>query len=147
MLLNELEPLCTIGSQFGIKFPQNWLDQICRKVFESQAHNGIGASNSNDANHDIVVRLTSVLRQIKDLINMVKRQLTAAISKQIQLEDIVVLFNTNIREEHYQCSIVLFTHYKDFTLKTMNDEPLAYSVLHQDELDGGNVIVVTAGGE
>ena len=147
LLLNELEPLCTIGSQFGIKFPQNWLDQIWRKVFESQAHNGIGASNSDDANHDIVVRLTSALRQIKDLINMVKRQLTVAISKQTQLEDIVVLFNTNIREEHYQRSIVLFTHHKDFTLKTMNDEPLAYSVLHQDELDGGKVIVVTAGGE
>lgn len=147
LLINELEPLCVMGKQHGINFPQNWLDQIWKKVFDSQAHNGIGASNSDDANHDIVVRMTSALRQIKDLINLVKKQLTAAISSKLNHDQIIVLFNTNIRKDHYSGELSLFTNTEDFSLTTTTGAAIQFAMISQEELDGGKKVIVTSKGE
>lgn len=147
LLLNELEPLCSIATNFGIKFPQNWLDQIWIKVFESGAHNGIGASNSDDANHDIVVRLTSAHRQIKDLINLIKRQIVGAITKSNNKSNLVVLFNTNIKNGFYRDRITLFTKSKNFSLKNSDGNYIHYTIDTQNEIDGGKKIIVTAKGE
>lgn len=147
LLIHELEPLCLIGQQHGIKFPQNWLDQIWKKIFDSQAHNGIGASNSDDANHDIVVRLTSALRQVKDLINLVKRQLVGAISSQLGTEDVVTLFNTDIKTQTFTRELVLFSSKPSFGIRTVTGEAIEYVVKEQISLDGGKKIIVTSKGE
>lgn len=147
LLIHELEPLCLIGQQHGIKFPQNWLDQIWKKIFDSQAHNGIGASNSDDANHDIVVRLTSALRQVKDLINLVKRQLVGAIGKNLGTDDVLTLFNTDVKKKRYSNELVLFSSKADFGLKTTTGAPVEYVLQDQIILDGGKKIIVTSKGE
>ncbi|MBC2284895.1 glycoside hydrolase family 38 N-terminal domain-containing protein [Listeria booriae] len=145
-IVNILEPLAVIAKDAGLEYPQPWLDIIWKKLFDSHAHNGIGASNSDDANHDIVVRLTSALRMTDDLINLLKKQIAKAISNDSENENIAVLFHTNPIVAQNVAKLVVFTAEKVFTL-TANGEEVPFSVVHQEELDGGRKIIVTANGE
>ncbi|MBC1763682.1 alpha-mannosidase [Listeria seeligeri] len=145
-IVNILEPLAIIAQKSGLEYPQPWLDLIWKKLFDSHAHNGIGASNSDDANHDIVVRLTSALRMTDDLINLLKKQIAHAVSKKRNDANIALLFNTNPRKTEKVVKLVVFTNEKSFQL-TANDEKLNFSIINQEELDGGRKVIVTAAGE
>ncbi|EAC2634577.1 alpha-mannosidase [Listeria monocytogenes] len=145
-LVNILEPLATMANKFGIKYPKPWLDIIWKKLFDSHAHNGIGASNSDDANHDIVVRLTSALRMTDGLINLLKKQITKAVSQEMGDENIALLFNTNPVPEERTAKLTLFTPEKSFQLFS-GDAEVTFSVVHQEKLDGGRKVIVTAKGE
>lgn len=146
-LVNVLEPLASMCEGLGVEYPSNWIDIIWKKIFDSQAHNGIGASNSDDANHDIVVRLTSAYRQVLDLINLAKKQLTKSIAKGIGNEQIVTLFNTLPRPFKGSQKIALFSNKPNFSLKTLAGKEQAFTLLNQEELMGGRKIIVTAQGE
>lgn len=146
-LVNVLEPLSSMCEGLGVEYPSNWIDIIWKKIFDSQAHNGIGASNSDDANHDIVVRLTSAYRQVLDLINLAKKQLTKSIAKGMNNQDIVTLFNTSARPFKGSQKVVIFSNTADFSLKSLSGVTQAFTILNQEELSGGRKIIVTAQGE
>ncbi|MBC1489237.1 alpha-mannosidase [Listeria sp. FSL L7-1485] len=145
-IVNILEPLAVIAKNAGLEYPQPWLDIIWKKLFDSHAHNGIGASNSDDANHDIVVRLTSALRMTDDLINLLKKQIAHAVSQKQENSNIALVFNTNPRKTEQAVKLVVFTAEKSFELVS-NGENWPYSILKQEQLDGGRKIIVTAAGE
>ncbi|MCK1993815.1 alpha-mannosidase [Peribacillus muralis] len=146
-IVNILEPLAIIAQQSGLEFPQEWLDIIWKKVFDSQAHNGIGASNSDDANRDIVTRLTSAMRITEDLINLLKKQMTTAVSKDIGEQNIVTVFNTNPLVYTGMTKAVVFTNEEKFTLLDREGNYIEFSTLHQELLIGGRKVIVTAQGE
>ncbi|MBM5608827.1 glycoside hydrolase family 38 C-terminal domain-containing protein [Listeria ivanovii] len=145
-IVNILEPLAVIAQNAGLEYPQPWLDIIWKKLFDSHAHNGIGASNSDDANHDIVMRLTSALRMTDDLINLLKKQISHAVSQTQKNTNIALVFNTNPRKTKKTVKLVVFTTEKSFELVT-NGENWPYSILKQEKLDGGRKVIVTAAGE
>lgn len=146
-VVNILEPLAIIAQQNGLEYPQEWLDIIWKKIFDCQAHNGIGASNSDDANHDIVVRLTSALRITEDLINLLKKQITTAVGNELGESNIVTVFNTNPQAFTGFTKAVVFTNEEQFALLDREGNAVEFSTLHQEELHGGRQIIVTAKGE
>lgn len=127
-IVNILEPLAVIAQNAGLEYPQPWLDIIWKKLFDSHAHNGIGASNSDDTNHDIVMRLTSALRMTDDLINLLKKQISHAVSQTQKNTNIALVFNTNPRKTKKTVKLVVFTTEKSFELVT-NGENWPYSIL------------------
>ncbi|MCM3620149.1 alpha-mannosidase [Sutcliffiella horikoshii] len=146
-ILYVLEPLAVLGKSFGLKYPQTWLDQMWKQLFDVHAHDSIGGCNSDDTNRDIIVRLEKVDRIANGLINILKKQMTRAISKQVGQDNILVLFNTNVKRFNGLMESVIFTKEKGFTVETTNGDALEYTVRDQEYLSGGKQIVVTADGE
>ncbi|PEL13570.1 glycoside hydrolase family 38 C-terminal domain-containing protein [Bacillus sp. AFS017336] len=146
-IVNILEPLAIIAQKSGLEYPQEWLDIIWKKVFDSQAHNGIGASNSDDANHDIVMRLTSAMRITDDLINLLKKQITTAVSNETGENNIVTVFNTNPKTYSGNARVVVFTNEEKFSLLDCDGNNVEFSTLDQELIIGGRKVIVTAQGE
>lgn len=142
-VLHVLEPMIAIGRRFGIEVPMPWLDEIWKKIFKSQAHNGIGASNSDAVNHDIMMRLTSASRQTLDLINIIERKLGSGLTDKQPL----LVFNTSLHERRTTVSAVIFTKTAKFSLYDDNQNLVAYSITQQEVISGGRKVIVTATGE
>ncbi|WP_078378845.1 glycoside hydrolase family 38 N-terminal domain-containing protein [Sutcliffiella halmapala] len=146
-ILYILEPLAVLGKSFGLKYPQTWLDQMWKMLFDVHAHDSIGGCNSDDTNRDIIVRLEKVERIADGLINIIKKQMTRAISKQLGQDNVIVFFNTNVKAYNGLLETVVFTKEPSFSLSTKAGEELAYTIRSQEYLSGGKQIVVTADGE
>ncbi|WP_099224397.1 glycoside hydrolase family 38 C-terminal domain-containing protein [Listeria costaricensis] len=142
-VISILEPLVEMAKQAGLDDPQNELDIIWKKIFDSQAHNGIGASNSDDANHDIVVRLTSAERMADDLINLYQKQLTAS----LDLENPLTVFNFDAHSFTGHVEATIFTAEECFQIHDANDVPCPFTVLKTERLPGGRAVEVTSKGE
>ncbi|MFB5195837.1 glycoside hydrolase family 38 C-terminal domain-containing protein [Neobacillus sp. KR4-4] len=142
-----LEPLAIIGQQAGLKYPQEWLDIMWKQLFDVHAHDSIGGCNSDDTNQDIIHRLEKVNRICDGLINIIKKQLTEAISNETGKENVLVLFNTMPREFSGSMENVLFTKAEAFQIKNLMGEIIPFDIISQEYLSGGKKIVVTAEGE
>jgi mannosylglycerate hydrolase len=146
-IINQLEPLATIGQSLGLRYPQEWIDEMWKNLFDVHAHDSIGGCNSDDTNEDIVKRLVKIDRQADGLMNMIKRQITKAVSEETGNENIFVVFNTMPRPHQKSVETVLFTKDPDFGIRTLAGQPLEFTVRKQDYLSGGKKIVVTAEGD
>ncbi|ARI76159.1 glycoside hydrolase family 38 N-terminal domain-containing protein [Halobacillus mangrovi] len=146
-IINQLEPLATIAQSLGLRYPQEWLDDMWKNLFDVHAHDSIGGCNSDDTNEDIIKRLVKINRQADGLMNMIKRQITKAVSEETGSEDIFVVFNTMPKLHQKSVETVLFTKDPDFNVRYLDGEPLDYCIRKQDYLSGGKKIVVTAEGD
>lgn len=146
-ILYVLEPLAVIGKSLGLSYPQRWLDSMWKMLFDVHAHDSIGGCNSDDTNHDIIVRLEKVNRIADGLINIIKKQLTKAISTQTGQENISVVFNTDSKPYTGLVEKVLFTKETTFRLNSLQGEQVSFELLSQEYISGGKKIVVTAEGE
>lgn len=146
-IINELEPLGSIASTLGFKYPKAWLDEMWKMLFDVHAHDSIGGCNSDDTNQEIVNRLTKVIRMADGCLNLLKKQMTEAVSRKLGKDSILVLFH--LMPSHYEGSqkAVLFTREKDFSVKDLNGERVSFDNLNQEYISGGKTIVVTAEGE
>ncbi|QAS53569.1 glycoside hydrolase family 38 C-terminal domain-containing protein [Halobacillus litoralis] len=146
-IINQLEPLAVIGSTLGLKYPQAWLDEMWKNLFDVHAHDSIGGCNSDDTNRDIVQRLVKIDRQADGLMNLLKRQMTSAVRERLEQEDIFLVFNTAAKKYQTSVKTVLFTREKDFYVRTLEDGLVNFSIIDQEYLSGGKKIVVTADGD
>lgn len=146
-ILNVLEPLAVIGQSLGLAYPQAWLDQMWKLLFDAHAHDSIGGCNSDDTNHDILARLKKVDRIADGLLNIMKKQLVWAIRQQLGQENILVAFNTLPKIYSGLIESVLFTKEPSFTLLSSVGQPLSFDIVEQSYISGGKKIVVTAEGE
>jgi alpha-mannosidase len=146
-ILNVLEPLAVIGQSLGLRYPQAWLDGMWKELFDVHAHDSIGGCNSDDTNRDIVQRLEKVNRIADGLLNILKKQMTEAISKKLGNDSVFVFFNTNASEFSGTVEAVLFTKSDQFNVKDLNGELVDMEAVDQEYISGGKKIVVTAEGE
>lgn len=146
-LINQLEPLAVIGQSLGLKYPQARLDEMWKNLFDVHAHDSIGGCNSDDTNEDIMKRLEKIDRQADGLMNLIKRQLTHAISNQSGQDNITVLFNTHAKPYLGTVETVLFTNEKELKIQTLDGKSLDFTITNQEYLSGGKKIVVTAEGD
>ncbi len=146
-ILYVLEPLAVIGKSLGLSYPQRWLDSMWKMLFDVHAHDSIGGCNSDDTNHDIIVRLEKVNRIADGLINIIKKQLTKAICVQTGQENISVIFHTNDKPYTGLVEKVLFTKETTFELQSLQGNSVPFELLSQEYISGGKKIVVTAEGE
>ncbi len=142
-VIGILEPLAVIAEQAGFSYPKGWLDIMWKKIFDSQAHNGIGASNSDDANRDLVNRLISAERMADGWINICKKQIANAIG----LDNTLVVFNTDAVPFTGIVQATIFTSSADVQIQDVSQNKINFTILKQERLAGGRSVQVTAKGE
>ncbi|MGR3766024.1 glycoside hydrolase family 38 N-terminal domain-containing protein [Rossellomorea sp. NS-SX7] len=146
-ILNVLEPLAVIGQSLGFRYPQAWLDGMWKQLFDVHAHDSIGGCNSDDTNRDIVHRLEKVNRIADGLLNILKKQMTEAVSKKLGQDNVFVFFNTNAGVFSGSVEAVLFTKSSHFKVCGLDGSDVAVEAVDQEYISGGKKIVVTAEGE
>jgi alpha-mannosidase len=146
-ILNVLEPLAVIGQSLGFRYPQAWLDGMWKQLFDVHAHDSIGGCNSDDTNRDIVQRLEKVERIADGLLNILKKQMTEAVSRQLGQDNVFVFFNTNASVFSGSVDAVLFTKSSHFKVKDLDGSDVSVEAIDQEYISGGKKIVVTAEGE
>lgn len=146
-LIYHLEPLYAIANNLGIKYPKHWIDIAWKQLFDVHAHDSISGCNSDNTNSDIMHRLQRVDRIVEDSINYLKKQITNAVSKKINKNNIIVLFNTDIKSKKYHSNLSIFTKKKGFILKTLTGKNIEYEVNSHEEISGGLTVQVTPEGE
>jgi alpha-mannosidase len=117
-ILYVLEPLAVIGKNLGLKYPKAWLDMMWKSMFDAHAHDSIGGCNSDETNKNIIERLTKVNHIADNLLNIIKKQITCAVSKGIKKENIVVVFNTKPAAKKENIESVIFTREPHFCIDT-----------------------------
>ncbi|WP_082233270.1 glycoside hydrolase family 38 C-terminal domain-containing protein [Halobacillus massiliensis] len=146
-IINQLEPLAVIGQSLGLRYPQEWLDIMWKQLFDVHAHDSIGGCNSDDTNHDIKQRLIKIDRQADGLMNLLKKQMTSAVSKTLKNDNIVVFWNTHPKPYQGPLETVLFTRSPHIGIHSIDGEQIDLTVTEQEYLSGGKKIVVTAEGD
>ncbi|PLR38650.1 alpha-mannosidase [Chimaeribacter californicus] len=146
LMLDQLEPLASLASLYGITCPARLMDTLWKTVFSAHAHNGLEATNADPVNHDIKQRLISVERSALSLINLLKKKLSHQITRQLGQANLLVVFNCDIHPLDQLVSAVLFTRSPHFTLRH-NGTPVCCTLLRQEAIDGGKKVIVTAQGE
>jgi alpha-mannosidase len=146
-MLYILEPLAVIGKSLGLKYPTPWIDIMWKSLFDVHAHDSISGCNSDDTNREILNRACKADRICKGLINVIKKQITTAISKKIEKGNIVVLFNTKAHSSVENVETVIFTVDKNFSLDTIEGNKVQFDLVKRDYISGGKQVVVTAEGD
>ncbi|NFG41063.1 alpha-mannosidase [Clostridium botulinum] len=146
-ILYILEPLATIGKSLGLKYPTPWIDTMWKLLFDVHAHDSIGGCNSDETNKEIINRIEKVDRIASDLINIIKKQITNAVSKKLEKDNIILIFNTKIKNSIENVKTVIFTNNNAFEVIDLNGEKVEFSLIKSEYLSGGKQVVVTAEGE
>lgn len=146
LLLDQLEPLMAVASHLGVTYPQPVIDSMWKTLFAAHAHNGIEATNADAVNQNIKNRLISVERSALSLLNVLKKKISYQIARQQADERLLVVFNCDISPLSPLARAVIFTQQPDFTL-TQNGVAVESTLLQQEKLSGGQVVIVTAAGE
>ncbi|MBH0164166.1 alpha-mannosidase [Fictibacillus sp. 7GRE50] len=146
-VIYELEPLASFASTLGFKYPQRWLDEMWKMLFDVHAHDSIGGCNSDDTNQEIVNRLTKVIRIADGCLNLLKKQISEAVSRKLGKDSIFVMFHLLPKAFEGSQKVVLFTKEKGFGVRDLDGNPVLFDVLNQEYISGGKTIVVTADGE
>ncbi|PYZ96172.1 alpha-mannosidase [Alteribacter lacisalsi] len=146
-ILNVLEPLCVIGESLGLRYPQAWLDEMWKELFDVHAHDSIGGCNSDDTNSDIVHRLEKTGRIADGLINLKKKQISEAVSRGLGKENIATVYNFLPKPSESPVRLAIFTKEETFSLSAADGTALTAEVTKQTYISGGTKIVVTAEGE
>lgn len=146
LLIDQLEPLMALASHLGVTYPQPVIDSMWKTLFAAHAHNGIEATNADAVNQNIKNRLISVERSALSLLNVLKKKISTQIARQLEDAHLLVVFNCDISPLHPLIRAVIFTQKTDFTL-THNGVTVETTVLQQEKLSGGQVVIVTAAGE
>lgn len=146
-ILYRLEPLAVMGQKLGLQYPQIWLDQMWKLLFDAHAHDSIGGCNSDDTNRDIIARLEKVNRITDGLLNIIKKQLTFAISQKLGESNILVLFNTLPRPQMGSMKSVIFTKQPSFSIRNYDGQDITFDIVDQTYVSGGKKVIVTAEGE
>jgi mannosylglycerate hydrolase len=146
-VIYELEPLASLASTVGFKYPQKWIDEMWKMLFDVHAHDSIGGCNSDDTNQEIINRLTKVIRMADGYLNLLKKQMTEAVCRKLGKDSIFVVFHLLPKAFEGAQKVVLFTKEKEFGIRDLDGKIVAFDVLNQEYISGGKTIVVTAEGE
>ncbi|WP_252229864.1 MULTISPECIES: glycoside hydrolase family 38 C-terminal domain-containing protein [unclassified Clostridium] len=146
-ILYILEPLATIGKSLGLKYPTPWIDTMWKLLFDVHAHDSIGGCNSDETNKEIINRIEKVDRIASDLINIIKKQIANAVSQKLEKDNIILIFNTKVKNSRENVKTVIFTNNNIFEVTNLNGEKVEFSLIKSEYLSGGKQVVVTAEGE
>jgi mannosylglycerate hydrolase len=146
-VIYQLEPLGSLATALGLRYPQAWLDEMWKMLFDVHAHDSIGGCNSDDTNNEIVSRLKKVIRMADGCLNLLKKQITEAISQELGKNSIFVMFHLLPVAFEGSRKMVLFTKTREFFVRDREANQVMMDVLEQEYISGGKTIVVTAEGE
>lgn len=97
LLINQLQPLVVIYHHFSNQSLQPQIDRIWKILFDCNAHDSIGACNSNQTNNSIVEDLSRCKRNVESLINLIQKRIALSIEPRAGKQNLV-LFNLDIKK-------------------------------------------------
>lgn len=146
-LLYRLEPLLVIAKRLNVEVSDYWYRYVWKQLFDVQAHDSIAGCNSDDTNAQIMHRLHHCDRIIDDVLNVIKKEITDGIVKGLNKDNVIVLFNTNVKESTYDDMLTIFTYVDSFSVCDLDGKQIPYTLYQQEEIDGGKKIVVSSTGD
>lgn len=146
-LINILEPLNVLGQTVGLKYERYWIDYVFKELFDVHAHDSIGGCNSDETNKNIINRLEKCNNIVDNLINIIKKQITKGVSRKLQKENIITVFNTGIKDKREPIKVILFSKKESVILKTIDGKTIDTDITKCEYISGGKSVVVTASGE
>ncbi|MEG1481267.1 glycoside hydrolase family 38 C-terminal domain-containing protein [Clostridium sp.] len=146
-ILYVLEPILSIGKTLGLKYQTPVLRKMWKELFDVHAHDSIGGCNSDDTNRNIINRLIKVNSMCDGLLNISKKQITKAVSKKLNKENIILIFNTDLNKDSKTIEATIFTKNKEFTITNLNGKGVTFDLVNSEIISGGKQVVVTAEGE
>lgn len=93
-LVNILEPVLTMGEQFGVDYPNDAVKDIWKLMFENAAHDSIGSCVSDTTNQDISMRYKQVRDISTSLVEVTLRQIATQIKNKRTEPITLTAFNT-----------------------------------------------------
>lgn len=136
-IYQQLEPLALIIQNRGGSYPQAWINDCLRKLFDVHAHDSLSGCNSDETNFDIEQRLLKIERVIDGYINILKKQLARGIAT-----DAIVAINLIPKSTQGLSRFIVFSRSKEVALKGVQQV-----LLNSEYISGGQKVRVTAGGE
>ncbi|NIZ19165.1 glycoside hydrolase family 38 C-terminal domain-containing protein [Entomospira culicis] len=145
LLLHQLEPLGVIASTIQIDYPKTLIDQIWRKLFDAQSHDSLGGCNSDETNDQIIHRLDQAKRLCDGAINLLKKEISHAISPPNQQMFLLFFTHASASAQHHK--LTLFSEHRHIHIKDLQQHPLSFETIQVKEISGGSKIVSTAQGD
>lgn len=136
-IYQQLEPLSVLTEKLGGTYPQSWINDCLRELFDAHAHDSLGGCNSDETNLAIKNRLLKIERIADGYINILKKQIARGIG-----DNAVIAFNLLPKEITKTIKFVIFTREKKVRLKNIEQV-----LLRQDYISGGKQVKVTVDGE
>lgn len=78
-LVNVLEPLCSLGTRFGLEYPQVEIEEMWEKLFENSAHDSMANCVSDRVNDDIWHRYKEVKDIATSLVELTLREISVRV--------------------------------------------------------------------
>lgn len=136
-IYQQLEPLAVVVKKLGGDYPQSWINECLRELFDAHAHDSLGGCNSDETNLAIEQRLLKIERVVDGYLNILKKQLARGVG-----ENTILALNLLPKAVTKNVKFVLFTREKNVSLKGLNQ-----TLQHQDYLSGGKAVKALADGE
>ncbi|SEO01901.1 mannosylglycerate hydrolase [Amphibacillus marinus] len=132
-----LEPLMTMLADKGISYKKELLDYIWKLVINNQAHDSLGACNSDKTNFNIFSRGKQALELTHSTIDYLMKKFV--ISDHSIAENELVIANPLPYSSQSNMTLEVTTKSKNFTLFNSQNEQLAFDVLDQVVKSSANV--------
>ncbi|MCW8331031.1 sugar hydrolase [Photobacterium sp. SDRW27] len=90
LLINQLEPLLTVGTQMGLHYPYGLMEKNWKQLMQSHAHDSIGCCNTDPVNQQVKARIQAVKENAERLKDITLKQLADAATGDQQGEYIMI---------------------------------------------------------
>lgn len=138
-LTNVLEPVLTLGEQFGISYPKETVDDIWEKLFENSAHDSMANSVSDNVNEDIYLRYKQARDIATSLVELTLRQIAVQVEKPDDKVITLTVFNTELTSKNGLVTKNIYTPSKNFEIQDKDGNPVLFVVDgFEDETDEVN---------
>ncbi|GHW02141.1 alpha-mannosidase [Lactobacillus nasalidis] len=78
-LTNVVEPLCSLGTRFGLEYPQAEIESMWEKIFENSAHDSMANCVSDSVNNDILHRYKEVKDIATSIVELTLREISVRV--------------------------------------------------------------------
>lgn len=142
-LTNILEPVLTLGTQFGISYPKGAADDIWEKMFENSAHDSMANSVSDNVNEDIYLRYKQARDMATSLVELTLRQISVQIKKPDDKAITLTVFNTTPVAKSGLVTKTIYTPAQNFEIQDKDGKPIPFVVAgfkdETEEVNGATV--------
>lgn len=127
-LVNVLEPVLTLGEQFGISYPKETVDDIWEKIFENSTHDSMANSVSDNVNEDIYLRYKQARDIATSLVELTLRQIAVQVNKPGDKKITLTVFNTEPTPKDGLVTKRIYTPSKNFEIQDKDGNSIPYVV-------------------
>lgn len=131
-LTNVVEPLCSLGTRFGLEYPQVEIETMWAKLFENSAHDSMANCVSDSVNDDIYHRYKEVKDIATSLVEMTLREISVRVKNDNRAVTLTI-FNTLPVPRTGIIHRKLYSPFKQFDIVDTFGNKVPFSILSLKE--------------